>query len=161
MGLFSFIKNAGIKVFGIGHMHALEVAEIAAIGISLEEIAATRIEKVIKDLQLQVEKFNLIIEEDLVIVSGVSHDQATKEKVILLVGNSMGITTVDDRMTVENQGEKSRFYTVVKGDSLGIIAKNIYNDPKKYIHVFQANEPMLTHPDKIYVGQVLRIPALD
>jgi nucleoid-associated protein YgaU len=24
--------------------------------------------------------------------------------------------------------------------------------------IFEANKPMLTHPDKIYPGQVLRIP---
>jgi nucleoid-associated protein YgaU len=26
--------------------------------------------------------------------------------------------------------------------------------------IFDANKPMLTHPDKIYPGQVLRIPDL-
>jgi nucleoid-associated protein YgaU len=26
--------------------------------------------------------------------------------------------------------------------------------------IFEANKPMLTDPDKIYPGQVLRIPAL-
>ena len=30
----------------------------------------------------------------------------------------------------------------------------------KYDVIFQANRPMLTHPDKIYPGQVLRIPPL-
>ena len=29
------------------------------------------------------------------------------------------------------------------------------------IGIFEANKPMLTHPDRIYPGQVLRIPALD
>jgi nucleoid-associated protein YgaU len=27
--------------------------------------------------------------------------------------------------------------------------------------IFEANKPMLSHPDKIYPGQVLRIPDLD
>jgi nucleoid-associated protein YgaU len=26
--------------------------------------------------------------------------------------------------------------------------------------IFEANKPMLSHPDKIYPGQVLRIPPL-
>jgi nucleoid-associated protein YgaU len=28
----------------------------------------------------------------------------------------------------------------------------------KYTAIFEANKPMLSHPDKIYPGQVLRIP---
>ena len=30
----------------------------------------------------------------------------------------------------------------------------------RYDVIFQANRPMLTHPDKIYPGQVLRVPPL-
>ena len=30
----------------------------------------------------------------------------------------------------------------------------------KYTEIFEANKPMLTHPDKIYPGQVLRIPQV-
>ena len=33
-------------------------------------------------------------------------------------------------------------------------------DASKYPVIFEANKPMLTHPDKIYPGQKLRIPAL-
>lgn len=161
MGLFSFIKHAGTKVFGIGNMHALEVAEVAAIGVRLEEVAATRLEENIKSSQIQVENFNLVIEDDVATITGVSYNQEAKEKIILLVGNTIGITTVNDQMTVKNKGKKSQFYTVLKGDSLGVIAKNIYNDPQKYINVLQANNPMLTHPNKIYPGQVLRIPTID
>ena len=31
-------------------------------------------------------------------------------------------------------------------------------DANKYPLIFEANKPMLTHPDKIYPGQMLRIP---
>ncbi len=31
----------------------------------------------------------------------------------------------------------------------------------KYPAIFEANEPMLKDPDKIYPGQVLRLPELD
>ena len=46
-----------------------------------------------------------------------------------------------------------------KGDTLTAIAKAHYGDPMKYPVIFEANGPMLTDPDKIYPGQVLRIPA--
>ena len=52
----------------------------------------------------------------------------------------------------------STFYTVQKGDSLSKIAKDHYGDASKYPQIFEANKPMLKDPDKIYPGQVLRIP---
>jgi nucleoid-associated protein YgaU len=47
---------------------------------------------------------------------------------------------------------------VVSGDNLSKISKAKYGDANKYMAIFEANRPMLTHPDKIYPGQVLRIP---
>lgn len=67
---------------------------------------------------------------------------------------------VDDRMAVGAPEPEATFYTVVSGDSLSKIAKAQYGDPMKYPVIFEANQPMLKDPDKIYPGQVLRIPAL-
>ena len=53
----------------------------------------------------------------------------------------------------------SRTYTVKSGDTLSKIAKEMYGEANKYDQIFQANQPMLKDPDKIYPGQVLRIPA--
>lgn len=52
----------------------------------------------------------------------------------------------------------SAFYTVQKGDTLSAIAKRHYGDANAYPAIFEANRPMLEHPDRIYPGQVLRIP---
>ena len=52
------------------------------------------------------------------------------------------------------------FYTVVSGDNLSKISKATYGDPNKYKVIFEANKPMLSHPDKIYPGQVLFIPQI-
>ena len=49
---------------------------------------------------------------------------------------------------------------MVRGDTLSAIAKEFYGDANKYPVIFEANKPMLSHPDKIYPGQKLRIPAL-
>ncbi len=161
MGLFSFIKNAGAKVFGIGKTDAEEAAEAAAAELKLEEAAARKLEETINDLQLQVEGLNVHIDDDVATITGMAYDQATKEKVVLVVGNSNGIATVDDQMTVEHTEPEAQFHTVVSGDTLGKIAKNYYGNAMKYPVIFEANKPMLTDPDKIYPGQVLRIPALD
>ena len=90
-----------------------------------------------------------------------AYDQATKEKVVLVVGNSNGIATVDDQMTVEHVEPEAQFHTVVSGDTLGKIAKKYYGNAMKYPVIFDANKPMLKSPDLIYPGQVLRIPQLD
>ncbi|WP_034060653.1 peptidoglycan-binding protein LysM [Lacinutrix jangbogonensis] len=165
MGLFSFIKNAGAKVFGIGKTDAEEAAEAAAAAAELKAKAAAsaarKLEETISDLDLQVEGLCVNIENDVATISGLAYDQATREKAILVVGNSNGIATVDDRMTVEHVEPEAQFHTVVSGDTLGKIAKKFYGDAMKYPVVFEANKPMLEHPDKIYPGQVLRIPALD
>lgn len=161
MGLFSFIKNAGAKVFGIGKTDAEEAAEAAAAELKLEEAAARKLEETITDLQLQVDNLNVHIDDDTATITGMAYDQATKEKVVLVVGNSNGIATVDDQMTVEHVEPEAQFHTVVSGDTLGKIAKNYYGNAMKYPVIFEANKPMLTDPDKIYPGQVLRIPALD
>jgi len=165
MGVFSFIKDAGAKIFGIGKTTAEETAEAAADAAAAklrrEEAAANRLEETVSDLQLQVENLNIKIVDDSATITGMAYDQATKEKVVLVVGNSNGIATVDDQMTVEHTEPEAQFHTVVSGDTLGKIAKNYYGNAMKYPVIFEANKPMLKNPDLIYPGQVLRIPALD
>ena len=55
--------------------------------------------------------------------------------------------------------DATQWYEVQKGDTLSKIAKEQYGDANRYQKIFEANRPMLKHPDKIYPGQVLRIPA--
>ena len=49
--------------------------------------------------------------------------------------------------------------TVERGDTLSAIARKVYGNTNAYNKIFGANTPMLAHPDKIYPGQLLRIPA--
>jgi len=65
---------------------------------------------------------------------------------------------VDDQLAVPQPEPQAKFYTVVKGDTLSKISQQFYKDANQYMKIFEANKPMLTHPDKIYPGQVLRIP---
>ncbi|UMB59714.1 peptidoglycan-binding protein LysM [Lutibacter sp. A80] len=157
MGLFSFIKDAGAKVFGIGKTTAEEAADTAAIA----KEKAVKLSNAIETLDLKVKDLNVEVNGDNATVWGQADSQATREKVILVLGNTEGIATVDDKMTVEVPEPEAQFHTVVKGDYLSKIAKKYYGDAMKYPVIFEANKPMLTDPDKIYPGQVLRIPALD
>lgn len=157
MGLFSFIKNAGAKVFGIGKTTAEETADEA----TLAKQKATKLSNAVETLGFKVQDLNIEVNSDNATVWGQADSQATREKVILVLGNTEGIATVDDRMTVEISEPEAQFHTVVKGDYLSKIAKKYYGDAMKYPVIFEANKPMLTNPDNIYPGQVLRIPALD
>ena len=168
MGLFSFIKNAGAKVFGTAKTDDKEKVEeqadanskSAADILKSEKDAAKKLEDTIRDLKLEVENLKVHVEDDMATVTGKAHDQTTKEKVVLVIGNTHGIASVDDQMTVEHVEPESHYHTVIKGDTLGKIAKQYYGNAMKYPLIFDANKPMLTNPDKIYPGQVLRIPSL-
>ncbi len=165
MGLFSFIKNAGAKVLGIGKTDAEEAkeatAEKAAATAEANKKAAASIEETIHDLQLEAENLKVTIIGDTAKVTGKAKDQTTREKIILVTGNVEGIAQVDDQMDVDQREPESQFYTVVKGDNLSKIAKAHYGNAMKYPVIFEANKPMLKDPDKIYPGQVLRIPKVD
>jgi len=154
MGLFSFIKNAGAKVFGIGKTTAEEAAEEAA-------EKASKLANAVDALGLKVDGLNIQVDDDSATIYGEAENQATREKVVLVVGNTEGIASVDDQMTTAVQEPEAQFHTVVSGDSLSKIAKKYYGNAMKYPVIFEANKPMLTDPDKIYPGQVLRIPALE
>ena len=154
MGLFSFIKNAGAKVFGIGKTTEEEAKEAAVKN-------AAKLSNAVEALGLNVENLNIQIDGDSATIYGEAENQATREKVVLVVGNTSGIASVDDQMTTAVQEPEAKFHTVVSGDSLSKIAKVYYGNAMKYPVIFDANKPMLTHPDKIYPGQVLRIPVLE
>lgn len=156
MGLFSFLKNAGAKILG----NAAEKNEEKA-----EELNARKkdlLESVVRSSGIDVDNFSVDVDDDKVTVYGEANSVENKEKVILILGNVDGVATVDDRISVvaEEEVVESRFHEVKSGDSLSKIAKEVYGDPMKYTVIFEANKPMLEDPDKIYPGQMLRIPAL-
>ncbi len=98
--------------------------------------------------------------QGLVTVQGQAPSQAAKEKVTLCCGNVASVQAVDNQMTVVAPEPEAQYHDVVRGDTLSAIAKKFYGDANKYPKIFEANQPMLTHPDKIYPGQKLRIPPL-
>ncbi len=94
-------------------------------------------------------------------LSGKVGSQEAREKVVLAAGNIAGVgKVIDHDLVVETPEPEATFYTVQSGDSLSKIAKEQYGDAMKYPMIFEANKPMLSDPDKIYPGQVLRIPPL-
>lgn len=163
MGLFNFIKNAGAKIFGTGKETKHETVKVEGEKDQKEreenKRAARKLEETIRDLNLHVDGLRIEIEGAMATIWGKAQNQSTREKVILVVGNVEGIAQVDDNMEVENKEPEAVFHTVETGDTLSKIAKEHYGNANKYQEIFEANKPMLKDPDKIYPGQVLRIPA--
>ena len=165
MSIISFIKEAGEKLFGHAAApaapSAADAGKLQEKSAQANQAAAKAIENYIATQNLKVD--GLTVEYDgaqaAVTVSGVAPDQATKEKVLLCCGNVDGVGKVNDMMTVQQPAEESRYYTVVRGDTLSAIAKKQYGNANDYMKIFEANKPMLSNPDKIYPGQLLRIPA--
>ncbi len=56
---------------------------------------------------------------------------------------------------------QARFYTVQRGDSLGAISIKFFGSIEHFETIFQANQQILSSPDRIRVGQRLVIPQLD
>ena len=164
MGLFSFLKIAGAKLFSKEEAAAPKTTETTskAAGDALARQKAALLKSAVEGLGLNVKGLQVELQEDTVIVHGEVASQAEREKVILALGNVTGIAAVDDRLAVSapEPEPEAQFYEVKKGDSLSKIAKQFYGNAMKYPVIFEANKPMLKDPDLIYPGQVLRIPPL-
>ncbi|MGJ8546886.1 MAG: peptidoglycan-binding protein LysM [Sulfitobacter sp.] len=142
MGLWNFVKGAGKKVFGGGDD---------------EHVTGAALKDELKELGLDADDLDITVEGDKVKVTGKAVSQEMKEKVILAVGNVEGVAAVEDE--VEGGEGEPTFHTVEKGDTLWAVAEKALGNGARYTEIFEANKPMLSHPDKIYPGQVLRIPA--
>lgn len=137
MGFWSFLKGSGKSLVGDDTPDAEALkAEVAELGLDADGL-------------------DISVEGDTVKVTGDAVSQEMREKVILAVGNVEGVAAVED----DTSGPEPVFHTVEKGDTLWAIAEKALGKGNRYNEIFEANRPMLSHPDKIYPGQVLRIPV--
>jgi nucleoid-associated protein YgaU len=167
MGMLDFVKEAGEKLFGIGKAKAAMQDAAAAPADDAKvkaanDAAGDSIVEYIKSQNLSATGLTVTYDGASATVSvyGVAPDQATMEKIVLCCGNVSGVAKVNNMMSVDQSAPEAKYYTVVSGDNLSKISKAQYGDPNKYMKIFEANKPMLKDPDKIYPGQVLRIPPL-
>lgn len=167
MGLISFVKNAGKALFGSKDEEArvekeIQERKMEAQRERVEELKKARaLELRIEAMDLAVEDLDIRVDDGTVTLNGKVDSQELAEKIALTVGNIEGVSAVDNRLEVENPAGEATFYTVESGDTLSKIAKEHYGNANEYMKIFEANRPMLEDPDKIYPGQVLRIPPKD
>lgn len=167
MGIFDFVKSAGKKL-GFGDD---------------DEKNASELKQELDSHDLGTDAVQIEMKGDTAIIRGAVEDQSIFEKAVVAIGNTLGVSKVEAselKVVVPDSGisldkntdinsviasatpaNEPRFHTVVSGDNLSKIAKAMYGSSSKYPVIFEANRPMLSHPDKIYPGQVLRIPDIE
>lgn len=147
MSVISFLKSVGEKLMGASEAKAATPEEL---------------QKELVKHNLASEGVEIQVDGDKVILSGTAGTTEEAEKIALAVGNTMGVSQVENKLDVATPSSEAKFVTVEKGDTLWKIAETAYGKGKggEYNRIFEANKPMLSHPDKIYPGQVLRIPEL-
>lgn len=160
MAIWDFVKDAGKAVFGKAEAAPQPeptAAAPAATGTDPEvqrKVDALKAE--LRALNLDGDDVHLRLRGDTVIVESKGADREALEKLILAVGNIQGIAKVE--ADLPEAAPAPVFHTVTKGQTLSAIAKEHLGDASKYNAIFEANRPMLSDPDEIYPGQVLRIP---
>jgi nucleoid-associated protein YgaU len=164
MGIISFFKEAGQKLFGNKPEVAAAVAEPSneEKAAAANAAASTAIKDYIRTQNLPADDLNIAFNgaDQIITVSGLVASQDIREKIVVCCGNVHGVAGVADEMQCDEPNAPAcQFHTVVSGDNLSKIAKQYYGDANKYPVIFEANKPMLSHPDKIYPGQNLIIPA--
>ena len=160
MSLFGFVKDIGNRVF------------------NKDEDAAEKIRELIQEAGVGIKDFEVFFDGGIVTLKGEVNSKADSEKAVLLAGNVAGVADVMSSLSVAAPAvktdaagsaapadatggeveEETEFYVIQAGDTLGKIAKRVYGDAMQYPKIFEANKGVISDPDKIFVGQKIRIP---
>lgn len=170
MGMFDFfVDSDGRELFAVGDPAGVKAEEIRH---ELERLGLP------SDIRISVHG-------DCVKISGNVPDQASKEKIVLAIGNLRHVCRVDDQLhpthcTSSDLGQsrragqpglqsaqhiavmqqRSKFHIVEDGETLAEIAAAYYDDEVHEAFLLEENRPMLTGADALFPGMVLRVPVL-
>jgi nucleoid-associated protein YgaU len=154
MSVFSFVSDIGHKVFG-GN-----------------DDPAAAIKQAIEADNPGVENLEVTFENGFVTLGGSAATAEAVEKAVLIAGNVKGVGRVVSNIALPADGTggslvgddgqpvagSAAFYTIKSGDTLSAIAQQHYGDAAEYPKIFAANREVIKDPDKIFVGQVIRLP---
>ena len=72
-------------------------------------------------------------------------------------------TTVAEQVhtdaVVQQNAQATRTYAVRAGDTLSLIAQDFYGNPADWTWIYDANKSVVSNPNDIYAGEILKIPA--
>lgn len=86
--------------------------------------------------------------------SGVSASVDSTEQIIEKADFSGVTAKVDSTEELIGQVE----YTIGKGDTLSKIAKDHFGSANRWREIFEANRDVIDDPDRIFPGQVIKLP---
>jgi len=142
MGLFDFAANIGKKVFGIGDANAAE--------------------KIKENIELNnpgVTNLSVSLDDEVCSLGGTCNSAEAKEKTVLMAGNMKGVGSVNgESLQAPEPVSEPEYYVIKSGDTLWAIASKFLGNGSKYPEIFEANREVIEDPDKIFVGQKIRIP---
>jgi nucleoid-associated protein YgaU len=144
MGLFDFVADIGKKVFGIGDANAAE-----------------QIKENIEANNPGVNDLTVSLDDEVCTLGGSCDSVEAKEKAVLMVGNMKGIASVNGEALSAPVPEvvvEVEYYVIESGDTLWGGAAKLLGNGSKYPEIFEANREVIEDPDKIFVGQKIRIP---
>ena len=122
---------------------------------TLEELKAKYASVLKKGEEVGLRLQNIHMKENKIYLRGTVPTDYTKNQIwdeIKRVDSKFSDLTADFNVQPGTE------YTVKSGDSLSKIAKQFYGDAKAYPKIFEANRDKLTDPEKIQIGQVLKLP---
>ena len=152
MGLLDFVKDIGHSLFS-----------------SDDNKAAEKIKDHILADNPGIDPLDVKYQDGFVTLGGSSGSWQAVEKAILMAGNVKGVGRVISEIQVsEAAGDApgelggtgaGQYYEIKSGDTLSAIAKQFLGDANAYPKIFEANREVIKDPNKIFVGQKIRIPA--
>ncbi|MEM6638508.1 MAG: peptidoglycan-binding protein LysM [Pseudomonadota bacterium] len=155
MSLLGFARDIGRRLF------------------NQDEEAAEKIEKMINDNNPGIQNLEVKYDDGNVTLCGDCESVDAMQKAVLMVGNVAGVKGVDGselqlprpadnpEATIDPAvavNENVEYYEIQSGDTLSKIAKRVYGDAMEYKKIFEANREVIEDPDKIFVGQRIRLP---
>jgi len=149
---------------------------MALFGKSLEEKVQSAVEKV--RAQFPDATINAQLKDEVVTLTGHARDLDTKTRIMAAFNEAVETKNTFNYISTDQPSPahtaatphspaaaagvtaaaEHRTHDVVAGDTLSALAKRYYGDASKYNRIFEANRDQLNDPDKIRVGQKLKIP---
>jgi len=148
-------------------------------GKSIEEKVQSAVEKVRG--QFPGTQIDAQVSNDVVTLSGRAPDMETKSRIMVAFNDAVETKNTINQIAIEQptpraagaapgttpgttplgttSATEQRIHLVIAGDTLSALAKKYYGDASKYNKIFEANRDQLNDPDKIKVGQKLKIPT--
>lgn len=162
----------------------------SAFGNKAEDDVTTSPSQMLRDAGIDPSGLKFNFAAGSIAVSGKIAAESDRQKILDVLGEAPGITTVEDNMTIaapapaepeapveaatapaeDSQAaapepsaaeSDAETYTVQSGDTLWKISEQMYGNGSKYMKIFEANTDQLENPDRIFPGQKLVIPRAD